>query len=102
MYSGVILDEMGQSSSYLSDAEGLLELAKTDKENGYSAAAFFEALEALVKANLALEIVDGVDDDKINRAQESASASIAESRNRGVEPVLAVSYYEFAESLVNE
>ena len=102
VYSGVILEEMGRSSSYLSDAKGLLELARTDKENGYSAAAFFEALEALVKANLALETHDGVDDDKIKRAQERASASIAESRNRGVEPVLAVSYYEYAESLVNE
>jgi uncharacterized protein len=102
VYSSVILEEMGRSSSYLSDAEGLLELARNDKENGYSAAAFFEALEALVKANLALEIVNGVDDDKIKRAQESASASIAESRTRGVEPVLAVSYYEYAESLVNE
>jgi uncharacterized protein len=102
VYSGVILEEMGRSSSYLSDAEVLLELARNDKENGYSASAFFEALEALVKANLALEIVDGVDDDKIKRAQESASARIDESRNRGIEPVLAVSYYEYAESLVNE
>ena len=102
VYSGVILEEMGRSSSYLDDAEGLLELARNDKENGYPAAAFFEALEALVKANLALEIVDGADEDKIERAQESASSSIAESRNRGVEPVLAVSYYEYAQSLVNE
>ena len=102
VYSGVILEEMGRSSSYLSDAEGLLELARDDKENGYPAAAFFEALEALVKANLALELVDGTDNDKIMRAKESASLSIAESRTRGVEPVLAISYYEYAESLVNE
>ena len=102
VYSGVILEEMGRSSSYLDDAEGLLELARDDKENGYPAAAFFEALEALVKANLALEIVDGADEYQIERAQESASSSIAESRNRGVEPVLAVSYYEYAQSLVNE
>ena len=102
VYSGVILEEMGRSSSYLSDAEGLLELARTDKENGYPAAAFFEALEALVKANLALELVDGADNDKIMRAKESASSSIAKSRTRGVEPVLAISYYEYAESLMNE
>ncbi len=102
VYSGVILEEIGRSSSYLSDAEGLLELARTDKENGYPAAAFFEALEALVKANLALELVDGTDNDKIMRAKERASSSIAESRTRGVEPVLAISYYEYAESLVNE
>ena len=58
--------------------------------------------EALVKANLALELVDGLTDDKIDRARESASNAISESRSWGVEPVLAVSYYEYAQSLVNE
>jgi len=102
VYSTVILDELGSSSSYISDAENLLDQARADRENGYYAAAFFEALEALVKGNLALEIVDGIDDDKISRASETASSKISESRNRGVEPVLAVSYYEYADSLLNE
>ncbi|ENO11976.1 hypothetical protein MBGDC06_00499 [Thermoplasmatales archaeon SCGC AB-539-C06] len=56
----------------------------------------------MAKANLALELVDGVTEDKIDRYQESASSSISESRIRGIEPVLAVSYYEYAQSLVNE
>ena len=102
VYSDVILQEMGKSSSYLRDAEDLLETARDDREKGYSAAALFEALESLVKANLALELVDGKTEDKIERARESASASISESRTRGIEPVLAVSYYEYAQSLVNE
>jgi len=102
VYSEVILEEMGKTSSYLADAENILETARDDKEKGYPAAALFEALEALAKANLALELVDGVTEDKIDRYQESASSSISESRIRGIEPVLAVSYYEYAQSLVNE
>jgi uncharacterized protein len=60
VYSEVILEEMGKTSSYLADAENILETARDDKEKGYPAAALFEALEALAKANLALELVDGV------------------------------------------
>ena len=102
VYSSVIIDEIGTASLYLSDAESLLESAKSNKEDGFTAAALIEALEALVKANLALEIVDGVTEDKVERARESASISISESRSQGIEPVLAVSYYEYGQSLVNE
>ena len=55
-----------------------------------------------MKANLALELVEGVTDEKVERARERASASITESRNQGIEPVLSVSYYEYGQSLVNE
>ena len=102
VYSNVILEEMGKSSSYLTDAEGMLEDAREDKNNGFPAAALFEALESLAKANLALELVDGISEDKIARANESACNSISESRLRGIEPILAVSYYEYAESLLEE
>jgi hypothetical protein len=102
VYSGVILEEMGKSSSYLTDAENILETARDDKDKGYPAAALFESLEALAKANLALELSDGITENKIDRYQESASSSISESRIRGIEPILAVSYYEYAQSLVNE
>jgi uncharacterized protein len=104
VYSNVILSEIGESSSFLNDANDMLESAKEDNENGYSAAALYEALEALSKANLALELVDADSIEKIlskiQRANESASASISESRLLGIEPILAVSYYEYAESLI--
>jgi uncharacterized protein len=102
VYSNVILQEMGRTSAYLSDAEEMLTDARQQKTDGYPAAAVFEALEALSKANLALELIDGVSEDKIARANESASASITESRLMGIEPLLAVSYYEYAESLLQE
>jgi uncharacterized protein len=101
VYSGVILQELGRSSGYLTEAEELLEAARDNYEKDYPAAALFEALEALVKANLALEIVDGVTDDKLERARENARISISQSRSQNVEPVLAISYYEYGESLTN-
>ena len=102
VYSNVILQEIGKASNYLNEAEESLNSAQKDKEQGYPAAALFEALEALLKANLALELIDGTTNDKIERAQESASNSISESRKQGIEPVLAVSYYEYAQTLKNE
>ncbi len=102
VYSSVILQEIGKTSSYINDANSLLENARKDKENGYPAAALFEALESLSNSNLALELIDGITKDKVDRANESAHASISESRLRGIEPVLAVSYYEYAKSFVED
>lgn len=102
VYSEIIVNEMGQTSSYLSDAKNLLTDARSQHEDGFFAAALFGGFEALVKANLALELVDGVTTEKVERAREQASASISESRNIGIEPVLAVSYYEYGQSLANE
>ena len=106
IYSTVILQEMGTTSQLLSEANNLLDSARTDNDNGYPAAALFEALKALAKGNLALELVDANSQEKIQskiaRANESASASIRDSRLRGIEPVLAVSYYELAQSYVDD
>jgi len=101
-YATVLLQEIGQSSNFLSNAEELLVTARDDEDQGYTAAALFDSLEALINGNLALELVDGVTRDKVIRARESASHSIDESRKQGVEPILSVSYYELAESLENE
>jgi len=101
-YATILLQEMGTSSTFLSSANELLIIAQNDKEQDYFAAALFDSLEALVEGNLALELVDGVTNDKVQRAQESASISIGQSRKQGVEPILSVSYYELAESLENE
>ena len=102
VYSEIIINEMGKTSGFLNDAKDLLQTARSEQEQGYSAAALFGSFESLVKANLALELVDGVTNDKIERARTQASASITESRTIGIEPVLAVSYYEYGQSLANE
>jgi uncharacterized protein len=106
IYSSILLAEMtsttGDSSDYLSLAEELLETARDDLEKGYPAAALFEALEATVRANLAIEIIGAEPEDKIKLASDSALNKISKSRQQGIEPVLAVSYYEYGQSLSNE
>ena len=105
-YSNIILNEMGSNSGdsleFFSSAQSLLESSQNDYDRGYPAAALFEALEALVKANLALEIIGTDAENKINFSSTQASNSISKTRKLGIEPVLAVSYYEYAESLLNE
>jgi len=51
------LEELGTSSNYLSGAQNMLEDARTERENGYPAAALFEALDAITKANLEIETI---------------------------------------------
>lgn len=106
VYSSVILQEIGEVTGiladYLSSAEELLSSARENLKKDYPAAALFEALNALVKANLAIEMIDTNAVDKIDRARDSASSRISESRNRGMEPILAVSYYELGQVLANE
>jgi len=106
IYSSIILSEIGTSSgnsaNYMSDAEDLLTTARDDLETGYPAGVLMKALEAIVRANLAIEIIGSEPIEKIDLARESASNKIANSRQQGIEPVLAVSYYEYAESLANE
>jgi len=106
VYSGVLLEEMGStygdSANYLSNAELLLKTAWDDLDRDYTAAALFEALESLVKANLAIEIIGVTAEEKLDLANKTAGNNIAKSRRQGIEPVLAVGYYEYAESLRNE
>ncbi len=106
VYSNVIIGEISSSYSdslsYLSEASTLLETAQDDVDKGYTSAALFEALEALVKANLAIEIIGTDAESKLDLASDSANNNIENSRKKGIEPVLAVSYYEYAESLRNE
>lgn len=106
-YSSIILNEIGssavgQSISYLSYAEDILTHARDNLDKGLPAAAIFDSLEATVRANLAIEILGAEPADKIDLARESASNKISNSRNIGIEPVLAVSYYEYGESLYEE
>jgi predicted S18 family serine protease len=102
IYSDIILGEIGLSSSYLVSADELLASAEADLKKNYPAAALFEALEALIKANLAIENIDDDAEGKIERSKARAGSSIIESTNLGIKPVLAVSYYEYGDSLVNE
>jgi uncharacterized protein len=106
IYSNMLVREIEGtytgSRNYLTTAELLIETARDNYNNGFYAAALFEALEALVRANLAIEIIGTNPQEKIDYARDTAGNNIARNRRQGIEPLLAVSYYEFAESLNEE
>ena len=101
IYSRIILQEIGEHSSLLDNAVQLLNEAENEIGE-YPASSLFSSLEALTKANLAIEIIGGDEKERLERTRDKAAIEIGESRNYGIEPVLAVSYYEFAETLENE
>lgn len=101
-YGEVVLQEAGAPSSAIAEARELLTSAREDHENGFFAAALYEAIEAEVRGGLALELLgytSGVPSAKVDLAREEAERAILEARERGAEPILALSYYEFAGSL---
>jgi uncharacterized protein len=84
----------------LQEAEKSLDRAKIEYERGYYSGAIFDSLLAAEQASTAISLLGYADvDTKINRSAESARIAIEEVRNAGIEPVLAASAYEFADSL---
>ena len=71
-------------------------------EDGKYSAALFTAMEARVQAQVFLDTL-GIDNqtvlmDKLKRMKEDARVAIAMAQSQGITPVLAIAYYEFAES----
>jgi len=87
-------------TNILQKAEDNLKKAERESMDTAYAASLFSALESKVYGEVAL-IAYASDRDvpqRMERAKERASSAIDTSRNQGIEPVLAVSYYELAES----
>ncbi len=105
-YARLLLEEMDAAEGHpaLSRAEDLLSQSDAAKDQGFTAAAIFDALQAETWASVALETMglrsERVDD-RVNRSRDRAAVGIAESRELGVEPILAVAYFEFAGELPN-
>ncbi|KAA0003392.1 MAG: hypothetical protein FE048_01670 [Thermoplasmata archaeon] len=96
-YANILISESGASSSFIQKAQTLLNQAANEKE--YPAASLFLLLESIANANIAIEAIDGVDESNVERTSQMASYSIQQTRNESIEPVMAVSYYEFGRSI---
>jgi uncharacterized protein len=100
VYASSILPQ----SSLLQEASQNYQRAETEYREGAYASSLFSALESKVYGEVAL-ITSGSKEDvitqRVERARERAGKSIEDSRIQGIEPVLAMSYYELADSLTN-
>ena len=90
------------ATGVLTRSRELLDDADAAMERGFYAAAMLHALEASVRASVALEIAGfggSVPASKFDVAQQNAARAIQGARARGVESLLAQSAYEFGLSL---
>ncbi len=104
-YADILSKETGYSKEFVNMANNLLKKAFEQKKK-YPASSLFNSLEAIANANLAIELV-GISKieevkDKLDRTSQLASYAIQKARNISIEPILAVSYYEFGKSIENE
>jgi uncharacterized protein len=100
VYASSVLPE----SDLLQEAENRLEAAQREFSEEVYCASLFSAIESKIYGEVALITYasdESMIEQRLERARERASNAIEESRERGIEPVLAVSYYELAESSTN-
>lgn len=102
-YARVLLEREGTPPSpALERAAELLQSSGTALERGFLPAAIYDALQAETWVSVALgsQGLSSRDlDEKVNRSREGAAVAIGDSRAVGVEPILAVAYFEFAGEL---
>jgi uncharacterized protein len=97
VYASSVLPE----SNLLQEAEKRLEAAQREFSEEVYCASLFSAIESKIYGEVALITYasdESMIEQRVERARERASNAIEKSRERGIEPVLAVSYYELAES----
>lgn len=100
-YAETLLSSGGTHfSDILDSAEEDITRARLELQNGYYAGAIFDSLHGMVKASTAIELLGTENmDEKIKKSRNLSRSSIIEARNHGIEPILAVSAYEHADTL---
>lgn len=99
-YALELLSETGVSSDLLQEASRDLSQAQGEIQRGYYAGAIFDSLQATVKASTVIGSLGAMDmGKKVEQSTSAARLAISDARALGIEPILAVSAYEYAETL---
>lgn len=83
----------------IKEADELLSIAEKNYKQKLYSAASFNAVSAKVLATLSMELRGMDEKEKISTYEEDASLAIEKAENEGAVPVLAISFYEYAEAL---
>ncbi|MFA4958079.1 MAG: S16 family serine protease [Candidatus Methanoperedens sp.] len=76
--------------------------AQKEMERGYYAGSIFDSLQATTKASTSIGLMGKNDAQKnVEKSYEAAKAAINEARLAGIEPTLAVSAFEYGETMTN-
>lgn len=104
IYAEVLLSQTGADETMrglLQEAATSLGEAQQARTEGLRVGSLYLAMESQVTAHAALSLVGGEDllEDRLERQRNRASIQVAQTRDHGAEPFLAVSYIEFAGTL---
>lgn len=101
-YMQTLLSESGAHPGIASGSSEDIDHAQKELERGYYAGAIFDSLQATIKASTTIGLLGKTDADmKIEQSAEAAKVAINEARVAGIEPTLAVSAYEYAETVTS-
>ena len=101
-YMQALLSESGAHPGIIGGASEDINNAQKELERGYYAGAIFDSLQATIKASTSIGLLGKADATvKVEQSNEAAKAAINEARIAGIEPTLAVSAYEYAETMTN-
>jgi len=101
-YLQTLLSESGVHPGIASASSEDIDHAQKELERGYYSGAIFDSLQATIKASTTIGLLGKTDADmKIEQSAEAAKVAINEARVAGIEPTLAVSAYEYAETMTS-
>jgi uncharacterized protein len=101
-YMQALIAESGIHPEITNAAGEDIDHAQKEMERGYYAGAIFDSLQATIKASTTIGLLGNASaDKKIEQSTEAAKVAINEARLAGIEPTLAVSAYEYAETMTN-
>lgn len=99
-YMQALMSESAAHPDIISISSEDLDHAQKEMMQGYYAGAIFDALQATVKSSTTIGLLGEVDaTKKVEQSSSAAEAAINEARRSGLEPTLAVSAYEYADTM---
>lgn len=101
-YTLALISESGGHPEITGSGRESLENAQVQMKRGYYSGVIFDSLQATVRSSTTIGLLGTVDaSKKIEQSATAAKAAINEARLVGIEPTLAVSAYEYGETLTN-
>lgn len=99
-YMMELVSESNAHPAVISGSSEDLNNAQKEMQGGYYSGAIFDSLQGSVKASTIIGFMGLTDAEvKVQKSQDDAKAAINEARLAGIEPTLAVSAFEYAETM---
>jgi uncharacterized protein len=97
-----LISESGSHPEITGGAADDIANAQKEMERGYYVGSIFDSLQATTKASTSIGLMGKIEAVKnVEKSYEAAKAAINEARLAGIEPTLAVSAFEYGETMTN-